>query len=339
MQQKRWKKQVLDILAKTAFATGISHPDKSSSAVIVTFHRILPEELKRLYPYPKLVVTPEELCWCMDYFNRHYRIMTVSDLIAAETGIAAKPLLAVSFDDGQLDNYQFAAPSLEGSNTKATFYIPTHAIDSQRLLWHDILGFSLLAAKSNKKLNGTISGIISELRINLDFSNVETAVEQCKVLSADVRHKLINSLSSLQEIYIPEWANMMNWEQIKILAKDGHEIGSHSIMHNLLPQLSDAEIEKEIIDSKLLIEQKIGRSVLSFCYPNGNFDARCKKAVILAGYKNAVTTGRGAIKFKKTNVAVPRCNICIEHQLNAAGRLTYPLLAFRLSVLHPAKWR
>ncbi len=73
----------------------------------------------------------------------------------------------------------------------------------------------------------------------------------------------------------------------------GIEFGSHTITHPYLTQISKKEAFKEIKDSKKMLEDIIGKEVLSFCYPYGDLN---ESIVESAGYKLAFTTESGHIK-------------------------------------------
>ena len=81
----------------------------------------------------------------------------------------------------------------------------------------------------------------------------------------------------------------MTWAQLRELARDGWEIGSHTCSHPRLTQLSDAALERELTDSRARIEQEIARPCLSLAYPFGVHDDRVVAATRAAGYRNAVT--------------------------------------------------
>ncbi len=57
-------------------------------------------------------------------------------------------------------------------------------------------------------------------------------------------------------------------EVIEIFRK-GHEIGSHSLTHKNLKQISRSQVKKELMESKLLLEILIAGSVVSFAPPFG----------------------------------------------------------------------
>src|SRR5688572_3127789 len=85
---------------------------------VVTFHRVLTSEQRDRYPYPMLAVTPEELGWFLDFFNEHFLCSTLAGawhLFSLDVR-PERPLLAITFDDAQLDNFVHARPALESRN-------------------------------------------------------------------------------------------------------------------------------------------------------------------------------------------------------------------------------
>jgi len=85
----------------------------------------------------------------------------------------------------------------------------------------------------------------------------------------------------------------LSWEQVHHLRGAGFEIGSHTLTHPLLTKLSLAAAEKEIVDSKAIIEQRLDEEIYSFCYPSGDFNDAICTLVRRAGYKLAVVTPCG----------------------------------------------
>ena len=75
-------------------------------------------------------------------------------------------------------------------------------------------------------------------------------------------------------------------ELVKQMVEDGHVIGNHSNKHKDITQLSDQEIEKEIISLNLRFKELIGEEMSTFYRPPaGSFDARSLKAVKNLGYQ------------------------------------------------------
>ncbi len=85
----------------------------------------------------------------------------------------------------------------------------------------------------------------------------------------------------------PQEMATMNWEELHGLADRGVEIGSHTITHPHLTRLSDAELSRELQDSRSRLEDELGRACLLLAYPYGENDARVRAAARKAGYTAA----------------------------------------------------
>ena len=103
----------------------------------------------------------------------------------------------------------------------------------------------------------------------------------------------------------------LSWDKIKEMQLSGRiDFGSHTLDHPYLVDVkSDAELRKQIFDSKRLLEAKLGRPVDMFCYPAGRFNGRIRQLVIDAGYKFAFATNLGS-RFSDDDIfAIKRLRI------------------------------
>ena len=73
----------------------------------------------------------------------------------------------------------------------------------------------------------------------------------------------------------------------------GWEIGSHGLTHCGLPGLAAAELQREVAESKSLLETELETSVEVFSYPFGAWDAGAREAVRQAGYVAACAISPG----------------------------------------------
>ncbi|MGB9620052.1 MAG: polysaccharide deacetylase family protein [Armatimonadota bacterium] len=101
---------------------------------------------------------------------------------------------------------------------------------------------------------------------------------------------------------------LMTAEQIRRMSDAGFEIGSHTMTHPRLTELSDADLNRELSDSKHVLEDLIGREVVAFSYPYGAYDYRVLAAVEAAGYRCAVGTRLGAAGSSGV-YEIPRINV------------------------------
>jgi peptidoglycan/xylan/chitin deacetylase (PgdA/CDA1 family) len=80
---------------------------------------------------------------------------------------------------------------------------------------------------------------------------------------------------------------MLSRCQLLDLAADGCEIGAHSMSHPQLDCLSRPAAAAEILQSKDVLEQALGRRVDTFAYPHGYHDKAVKSLVSGAGFTSA----------------------------------------------------
>jgi hypothetical protein len=63
-----------------------------------------------------------------------------------------------------------------------------------------------------------------------------------------------------------------------------HEVGSHSVTHRYMTRMSLGDCLREMRESKIELEEITGRSVLSFAFPYGDYNARLGSLALAAGY-------------------------------------------------------
>ncbi len=116
----------------------------------------------------------------------------------------------------------------------------------------------------------------------------------------------------------------MNWEEVASLQKRGHEIGSHTLEHTNVSQMSLDAFEQDLILSKSILEERCG-SIAHFAYPYGRFFDFNKGAfdlVFKTGYDSCSTAERGChisdgTPIEKTDLLIRRdqviCAWKLEH--------------------------
>ena len=83
--------------------------------------------------------------------------------------------------------------------------------------------------------------------------------------------------------HIPPHLRSMSWEQVVQLCRQGHMIGSHSLSHTRLSDISGIdEFAREIVDSRRVIEEKTEQKVEHFAYPFGDLRSISPTALKIA---------------------------------------------------------
>jgi peptidoglycan/xylan/chitin deacetylase (PgdA/CDA1 family) len=86
---------------------------------------------------------------------------------------------------------------------------------------------------------------------------------------------------------------LLGWGEAATLVAEGFTVGSHSVGHPSLDELDAAAAEREIVDSRSELEDRLGVPVRHFAYPFGRCTARERELVARAGYAGACSVQAG----------------------------------------------
>jgi peptidoglycan/xylan/chitin deacetylase (PgdA/CDA1 family) len=103
------------------------------TAVVVAFHRV-----KTTRPGDGLTVSVPLFDRYCRFFREHFNVVRLSDLVTRVE--RRQPLdrhLAITFDDGYLDNFENAAPVLQKYSLAAAFFVVTGWIGTDVVPWWD----------------------------------------------------------------------------------------------------------------------------------------------------------------------------------------------------------
>jgi peptidoglycan/xylan/chitin deacetylase (PgdA/CDA1 family) len=118
----------------------------------------------------------------------------------------------------------------------------------------------------------------------LERLGVPATVFACPSFADDGRPLAVPELAAEATAY-PNELTTMTWDQLRDLVDRNVEIGSHTLSHPHLTELSDAELDRELRESRERIETELGRRCLFVAYPYGDDDERVHRAARAAGYE------------------------------------------------------
>jgi len=125
---------------------------------------------------------------------------------------------------------------------------------------------------------------------------------------------------------IGQTAYAMTWKQVKEMADAGVDIQSHSYSHPFLTRrrhesLDDRAysewLDRELVQSKKLLEKETGHTVSFLAYPYGDFDHHLTAAVASAGYSAALTCEFGRVRKGSDPLRMKR--MVIDKQMDFAA--------------------
>ena len=87
---------------------------------------------------------------------------------------------------------------------------------------------------------------------------------------------------------------IMDSQTIRALSGQGVTFGPHTLTHPRLSRLDRAAVVAEVVESKRLLDEVLGRPTEYFCYPYGDYDEQVVAVVKEAGFKGALSCIRGS---------------------------------------------
>jgi len=114
--------------------------------------------------------------------------------------------------------------------------------------------------------------------------------------------------------------NLLSLDQLRNMSKNGMEIGSHTSTHPDLTTLSQSSLDREIINSRLELEDILGQKVQSFAYPFGRFDERSIRTVRRARYTHACSARPGWLHSDENLFVLRRVTIFSHDSLGDFAR-------------------
>ncbi len=262
---------------------------------ILMFHRVIPDSRNaRIHNHKSLEISPERLEGIIKFFKaRDYSFISLDELLTINrTTKPTRKFVVFTFDDGYLDNYEYAYPIFRKHGVPFTIYIATSLPDSQAILWWYLLEDVVLADSSiqleveGRKMKFRTQTIKEkELTFNKIRQWFAVADEiNLPILSNSLFHGKEEAISAKTK------ALSLTWEHVKALSQDPLvTIGSHTVNHFPLDSLTAEKSAYEMIESKKIIESRIGKEVRHFCYPLGSHGRKEIEILKKSRYATATT--------------------------------------------------
>jgi peptidoglycan/xylan/chitin deacetylase (PgdA/CDA1 family) len=102
---------------------------------------------------------------------------------------------------------------------------------------------------------------------------------------------------------------LMDWDELRELQREGNVIASHCLWHRDLTQLSDELITLDSHEARTALFREMGREVCEIAYPWGKTDPRVKRILEKSGYRIGVGVSGRLSKIGDDLMLLPRIEI------------------------------
>jgi peptidoglycan/xylan/chitin deacetylase (PgdA/CDA1 family) len=247
---------------------------REKGIVVITYHRIRPAG----FPIPdgldENVFGPDQSDFerQVKWLKQNLTVLSESELLEViQNSRVKEPCAVITFDDGYRDNYELAYPVLRAHRAPAIFFVCPGLMDKRWLGWWDIIAGMV---KKSKQRVITLRGEV--LRLGDEKERVIGLLQSwMKSRPSAETAGLLEELSDACGVAFPDRqfqdGQLMTWEQVAEVNRNGVAIGSHTQMHRVLATLDEEEQRWELRESKAALEGRLGRPVQTIAYPAGSY--------------------------------------------------------------------
>lgn len=264
-----------------------------------------------------LCVTPGRFEEQLQWLRRHCHVQSLPDIVRDwKAGKLKRHSVALTFDDGYLNNYTNARPLLEQYEVPATFFITTQNLLEQQPFWWDELQaivlekeglpghFSLtiegektdIDLKAEASLNSELRSRLEGWRYPDPPSTKRAALylglwEKMMGMEAPGRDRLMEQ--------VRDWAGaspcaapaIMTLEQVRALGGNPlFTIGAHTLTHPALGKCGRAAQEREMKAGREVLHEVLGQTAAFLAYPYGSYNTDTLDLAQTLGFEAAFTT-------------------------------------------------
>jgi peptidoglycan/xylan/chitin deacetylase (PgdA/CDA1 family) len=300
--------------------------------VVLTFHRILPDdEFAQTSSLPGIVVRQKTFERFMAWASQECDIIDLGKGVPSWDVSAPRPRIALTLDDGWLDNYEVLQNTAVRHSATATIFICPGVMARRFPFWPERV-ISLLKRMPEKC---RLAGIFDDVPDSERADSVQNIIERLKGIRPTEREKCIQQLRELSVGTVQDSSDeplncTMNWEQVQDLQQQGITFGSHTLTHPILTQIPAEAARNELIESRQRIEKALGAPCRMFAYPNGNNNEEVRECAAAAGYSVAFTTEPGCWTRASEPLRVPRINVSDQKLIDPSGRFSPAMAEYSL---------
>jgi peptidoglycan/xylan/chitin deacetylase (PgdA/CDA1 family) len=258
------------------------------AGLVLVYHHVASEA--GAAPEGPVQVTPSDVFAAQMRHLRHaYRVVGVGELMEAVAGRrrGARFPVAVTFDDDLPSHAQVAMPVLAGLDVPAMFFVGGRGLARVPELWWETLERGVaagLAAELAHEQGIEPPAPRAEARTDVAWALAERLLER----SPDEREAWRGSLES--RLGEPAQPDRLTRSQLRALVEAGFELGFHTLRHESLVALDDAQLSEALSEGRDALTDIAGRALTALSYPYGRADERVALAARRHGFELGFTS-------------------------------------------------
>ncbi|MDR0993695.1 MAG: polysaccharide deacetylase family protein [Verrucomicrobiota bacterium] len=266
------------LVGRTMEATPFLRRPHMGRLVILTFHRVRPDDDQEPRPMKNLEVRVSDFRRMLTWMKQRYAVLSLEEWMRGGRVPPGQASFAVTFDDGWADNYEYAWPVLKELDLPATVFLATSAVEDRIPFWWQRVCLTDMEIERLKTLS------LSELNARLlDFPRPRQVPDE-----------------------------FLTWEQTREMGADGRiRFGLHGHRHALMPSMVREAALADLICCRNVVARRLPDAWTPIlAWPNGNARHDMEEDLEAMGLLGAVGTHRGVARSPlESRWNLPRNNV------------------------------
>lgn len=301
--------------------------------VVFTFHRVLPKaKFDGLRFQSNLAVSDQGFERFLQNISENFDVIPLSHFIQQQSSgekINSRPQAIITFDDGWVDNYDYAFPLLQQYRLPASIFLCTDYMETEQSFWWQDIGEVLSSEDLSNSDKERIQSLITHYFSGDPISSLNcfTKTDQfIEILKRDHYDRVPDFSRALFSCSGYQPTNLcLSWQQCKTMSDNGVEFGSHTCSHPRLSLLSPTDLNHQMLSSKSKLQAHDINYVDALCYPYGDYSKQVQQRAAQV-YSMAFTTDNGVTRIHPENPhGIPRVHVC-EKVATYPNQLNYRIL-------------
>lgn len=233
------------------------------STIVLTLHRIS-KERTNASNLTSMEVMPDYFEWFVGVCRKYgWHFISVDELGIQIVGRKIRPKqIVITIDDGYYDNLEAGYYLFDKLRVPYCIFLTTSFIDDPYISpWWEQAEFAINSSNSLACFNQIL--------------DTTTVAKKREALSFIRGHCIAGNFSGINFIEKSKTGtskNFLSWDDVRYMSRSQYaSFGSHLKDHYSLKILDHAEAQRQIFESKEIIESNISKKISSIAYPYGGF--------------------------------------------------------------------
>lgn len=290
--------------------------------LVFIFHRVRPDDrsTEEFHKRFERGITKSAHAEHIKEIVRYFETISLDQFTQIVTGnsrpSAGRPKALLTYDDSDAEHLTEAFEVLRDRQLPAVAFVPSGFVETGRHFWHVSLT-NICNNFTNEHWKQVLDSAPEPCLKDILLRHKDDVATGRHRLRIDLGRYLMEIDYHKRRTLIEDWEALidsrynlsiehMTWPDLRSLRVRDIAVGSHTVNHVRLAEMSPGEQRKELVDSRQLLTDRLDYSIDSICYPEGSYNDETVAACQRVGYVLGFSSDPGVVMYPCTGDAAYR---------------------------------